>query len=111
MKHRLFPAWKSCITIVAMGLAFDAHQAQAQHINAGAVGTNQGSQLYFQNGANFVNTSGFVASMNYSNSGTYAGSYNIGGPSFTALARTNASGPPSPSAAAFGAFLQLRLET
>jgi len=109
-KHLTNPiGFRAALWAVGIGLA--AIGAQAQHINAGAVSTNQGGQLYFQNGASFVNTSGFVASLNYSNSGTYAGFFNIGGLTFTALARTNAAGPPSPAAAAFGSFLQLRLET
>jgi len=67
--------------------------------------------LYFANGNIFVNTSGFVQTMNYSNSGSYAGSYNSG-PTITALAQTAANGAtPHPAAAAFGSFLKLRLET
>lgn len=97
---------------LTFALGFLSSSALAQHINAGAFSTNHGAQLYFVNGASFVNTSGFVRTMNYSNSGTYAKLYNVSNPSFTALAQTTNNGAtPSPSAAAFGSFLQLRLET
>jgi hypothetical protein len=100
------------LILVALGLSTTAVIVSAQHINAGAYSTNAGSQLYFVNGSNYVNTSGFVRPMNYSNSGTFAGLYNIGNPSFTALAQsTNNDATPSPAAAAYGTFLQLRLET
>jgi hypothetical protein len=100
------------LVLIALGLSATAVTVSAQHINAGALSTNAGSQLYFVNGSSYVNTSGFVRTMNYSNSGTFAGLYNIGNPSFTALAQTTNNGAtPSPAAAAYGTFLQLRLET
>ncbi len=108
MKTKLSQKWS--VALLALGLAVSG--AQAQHINAGALGTTQGSQLYFGNGASYVNTSGYTRSLNYSNSGTFAGWFNNSSPTFTALAQTTNNGAtPSPFAAAYGSFLQLRLES
>ena len=82
---------KKVLTISAVSL-LAAGAAHAQHINAGASSTNQGSQLYFVNGSNYVNTSGFVITATYTNGGTYAGYYQAGSPTFTALSGTNANG-------------------
>ncbi len=113
MKIKLSQKWS--VALLALGLA--ATSTQAQHLNAGALSTNQGGQLYFANAVGFVNGSGFLITsvnpaMSYSNSGTYAGYFNTGNPTFTALAQTTANGAtPSPVAAAFGSFLELRLES
>lgn len=82
-------------------------QAQHGHMNAGAKGTEQGSQLAWINGALFVESSGYVGNMLYSHTGTYAGHYNSG-PSLTALPATVANGGPSGSASALGSFLEFR---
>jgi hypothetical protein len=109
MKMIISRKWS--LAVVTLGLGLAGSGVQAQHVNAGALSTNQGAQLYFANGAGFVNTSGYVQNMAYSDSGTYAGYYNSG-PTFTALAQTSANGAtPHPFAAAYGSFLQLRLET
>jgi len=111
MKTNFRRKWSLAVLTLGLGLAGSGVQAQHGHLNAGATSTSQGSQLYFANGAAFVNTSGFVQTMNYSNSGSYAGYYNSG-PTITALAQTTANGgTPHPAAAAFGSFLKLRLET
>jgi hypothetical protein len=115
MKANLSRKWSLAALTLGLGLA--APGVQAQHLNAGALSTAQDGQLYFNNASGFVNGSGFVitsvtVSLNYSNSGTYAGYFNSGNPTFTALAQTTANGAtPSPNAAAFGSFLQLRLES
>lgn len=115
MKTNLSRKWS--LAVLTLGLGLTVPGVQAQHLNAGALSTAQDGQLYFNNAAGFVNDSGFVVtsvspSMNYSNSGTYAGLFNTGSPTFTALAQTTANGAtPSPNAAALGAFLQLRLES
>ncbi len=85
----------------------------AQHINAGALSTNQGGQLYFVNGSNYVSSSGFVITATYTNSGTYAGYYPAAGPTFTALSSTNANGTPNllNSHAALGSLIDLRIES
>ena len=97
-----------------LGLAFAAAGAQAQHINAGALSTIQGGQLYFDNAQGFLDASGFIITnqfnMTFAASGTYAGYYQIGDPTFTALAQTTANGAtPSPHAASFGSFLELSI--
>ncbi|MBN8247381.1 MAG: PEP-CTERM sorting domain-containing protein [Verrucomicrobia bacterium] len=85
--------------------------AQHGHLNAGAVGQNQGDALIFVNGADFAASSGYVKELTFSGSGSYAGYYQ-GGITLTAvhaLAGTDASGVPyaaHPQAAAPGAFLQ-----
>ena len=115
MKINLGRKWLLAALTLGLGLAVPG--AQAQHLNAGALSTAQDGQLYFDNASGFVNRSGFVITsvsptMNYSNSGIYAGYFNTGSPTFTALAQTTANGAtPSPNAAAFGTFLQLRLES
>jgi MYXO-CTERM domain-containing protein len=90
-----------------LGAVLGTTAVQAQHINAGALGTNQGDQLYFENGASFVNTSGYTKTLTYATTGTYVG-YIQGSITFTASARTALGGEtPSPTAAALGSFLEL----
>ncbi len=83
-----------------------ARAVQAQHIEAGALGTTQGSQLYFENGATYVAGSGYVKPLTYSSTGRYAGYLN-GGITFTALPATSTFEPANPNAAALGSFLEL----
>lgn len=106
------------LTVLALGLSL-APKVQA-HINAGALSTAQGGQLYFAGAQGYLDSSGFVITndesalpytMGYSNVGTWAGFYVGRSPTFTALATTNSGGPPSPFAAAPGSFIQVRLET
>lgn len=96
--------------LLALGISLAAASAPAQHINAGAASQNPGAQLQFINsGATFLSP-GFqqltnIVTLNYSNSGTYAGLFTrLNGPSFTALANSN-----SPFAAALGSFLDLSI--
>lgn len=109
---------KTCsLALLTLGLHLAVPTAQAQHVNAGALNTNQNGQLYFANAQGFVGGSGFVVTnvnvtLNYSNSGRYAGLMNSGSPTFTALSQTTNNGAtPSPFAAAYGSFEQLRLES
>jgi len=105
------------LSLLTLGLTLAAPVAWAQHVNAGALSTNQGGQLYFQNAQGFVSSSGFVVTniavtLYYSNSGTWGGLMNRSSPSFTSLAQTTNNGAtPSPFAPAFGSFQQLRLES
>ena len=110
MKTKLSQKWS--LAALALGLGLALSSVQAQHINAGAFNTNQGSQLYFGNGASYVNTSGYTRSLNYSNSGQFASWFNSSSPTFTAAAQTTNNGAtPALYAAAYGSFLQLRIET
>lgn len=96
MKSLLLPA-------LVLGVA---GAAQAQHIEAGALGTTQGSQLYFENGATYVAGSGYVQQMSYASTGRYAGYINTS-ITFTALSRLGELDTASPNAAALGSFLEL----
>lgn len=86
-----------------------AISVNAQHINAGALGTSQGDQLYFANGAAFVAGSGFVKPLTYSSTGAYAGYIN-GSITFTALSRLGVLDTASPNAAALGSFLEIGID-
>ena len=70
--------------------------AQHGHLNAGATGQNQNSQLFWANGADFALNSGYMQEMAFATSGRYAGLFNSG-PTFTALSVTNAGGPAAGS--------------
>ena len=84
--------------------------ASAQHLNTGALGTNQGSQLIFANAEAFVQQSGYVGKLIYTNAGTYGGYYGFGlNP--TVLPATIANGGPVSNAPALGSFIQMRIES
>lgn len=80
--------------------------AQHGHLNAGAVGQNQGDRLKFANGDAFAASSGYVKELSLATSGTYAGFYQ-GGITLTALPATPANGGPVPDASAPGSFLMV----
>lgn len=104
MKYMTYSRLINCrAALVALGLGLTALNASAQHVNAGALNQSAGSQLYFANGASYVASSGYTFSMNYSNTGTYAGFFNTGSPTFTSLSYSNAVGP------AFGTHLDLSI--
>lgn len=112
IKTKIKP-WAACLLLGA-GLAANRAQADAGHWYAGALSTNQGGKLFFDwspTGQGALDAaSGVSYSLNYSNSGTFAGLFNGSGPTFTALAQTTTTGgTPSPNAAAFGSFLELSL--
>ena len=95
----------------ALGLAISlptALHAQHGHLNAGATGTNYQDQLIWANGADFIASSGYVKTLDYTNSGRFAGYYqqNI---TLTALPATLPFGGPDPDAAALGANLQFEM--
>ncbi|NJM55215.1 MAG: PEP-CTERM sorting domain-containing protein [Verrucomicrobiae bacterium] len=99
------------IASLLLGLALSATTASAQHIHAGAFSTAQDSQLYFTDGASFINTSGYVKTLPFASTGTFAGLYN-GGLTFVAASSDPMRGSDySPNHAALGSFLELRLET
>lgn len=93
---------------LAFGLALLAQpelHAQHGHLNAGAAGTQQNAQLLWANGADFIASSGYVKTLDYTNAGRYAG-YFQGGITLTALPATPPNGGPDPEASALGSFLQ-----
>ncbi len=97
--------------ILATGLALGvppALRAQHGHLNAGASGTNQNDPVIWANGAAFIDSSGYVKTLNYTNNGRFAGYYE-GGITPTALPATLETGGPDPDASAFGSYLQFRM--
>jgi hypothetical protein len=78
------------------------------HLNAGAVGTHQNDALIWANGADFAAQSGYVKTLDYTNSGRYAGYFqqNI---TLTALPATAAHAGPDPQAPALGSYIQARM--
>jgi hypothetical protein len=97
----------SIIAVAVTGLAGTA-AAQHGHLNAGAVGQNQGDKLFFANGSIFAAESGYVKSLAPKASGVYAGFYQ-GAITLTSLPTTVDNGGPAAGAAAPGAFLQYRI--
>jgi hypothetical protein len=79
-------------------------QAQHGHLNAGAETWQQNAKLNFANAAAFVASSGYVKTMVYSNTGTFASTYN-GNISLTALHSVNAFGESVPGSPAPGSFI------
>lgn len=98
-------------TLLALSVVSVSSHLQAQHLNAGAVGTAQNDQLYFINGASYVAGSGYMQTLTYTNSGRFAGYFQSSGPTFTAAPQTtnNNSGGPALNAPAFGSFERLQV--
>lgn len=99
--------WGIIAVIATAGTCWTA-AAQHGHLNAGALGQNQGDKLNFANGSIFAVESGYVKSLTAQTSGTYAGYYQ-GGITLTSLATTVDNGGPVAGAAAPGAFLNARI--
>jgi hypothetical protein len=98
------------LVLAAIGIVVSAQQAQAQHghLNAGAQSTNQNAQIIWANGGDFIASSGYVKTLNYTNAGRFAGYYE-GGITLTALPATPAHAGPDPAASALGSYLQFSL--
>lgn len=92
--------------------------AQHGHLNAGADPDQLnpynnpavGSPLFFVNGSSWSVSSGYIQTMSYSSSGTYAGTFNSG-PTVTSLPATLANGGPSAYHAALGSYIVMSLES
>jgi hypothetical protein len=98
-------------TALAAGVALMAPcaiLAQHGHLNIGAAGTNPGDRLIWDNGADFIDTSGYVKTLTYTNGGRFAGYFqqNI---TLTVLPATAEHAGPDPAAPALGSFIQFRL--
>ena len=96
---------------LATGLAlFTAGLVRAQHghLNVGAVEPVQGSLLFWANGSEFIETSGYVKTLEHAATGRYAGYYQ-GGITLTALPATAAHAGPDPDAPALGAYVHFRM--
>ncbi len=99
------------IATIACGLVLSSPILRAQdhgHLNFGAAGTNTGSQLTWDNGADFIASSGYVKTLGYTNAGKYAGYFhqNI---TLTALPQTSGYGGPAPGAPALGSLIFARM--
>jgi len=93
---------------LALATAWMAFSAQAQHghLNAGAVGQNQGDRLNFANGSIFAESSGYVKELPLAASGKFVGYYQ-GSITFTALPTTVDNGGPAAGASAPGSFVMV----
>lgn len=98
------------VPIMLIALGCGSSYAQHGHLDVGARGINQNDQLYFANGADFVDSSGYVKTLNFTNGGRFAGYYE-GNITLTALAATPENGGPFPNAAAPGSFIQFSLRS
>lgn len=90
--------------LVLTGLA----HAQHGHLDVGATSTNRGAQLIWQNGAAFVETSGYVKTLLFTNAGRYSNYYN-GSITLTALPRAVSGGHPQ--APAYGSQIKFSLRS
>src|SRR5262245_16888036 len=101
--------WIKLASVCGLALSSPILLAQDHgHLSAGAVSTNRGAKLTWDNGADFVASSGYVKTLDYTNSGKYSNYYqnNI---SLTALPQTAAYGGPTAGAASLGALIHGRL--
>jgi hypothetical protein len=98
----------SLLAAVLLGLTAGSMRAQILPINCGAVSTNTGAKLKFQNGDSFSAASGYVAPLTFQRISTRYGTniiYCATNLQFTALSvKTNAS-----TAAALGSYLAVRV--
>src|SRR5262245_22170872 len=97
--------------LTAIGIAAYLEQSQGAdhaHLNAGALGTTNGTPLYFANAADFITASHYVKTLTYTNGGTYAGYYQ-GNVTLTALPATSANAGPDPAAPALGSYVHAQL--
>ena len=78
------------------------------HLHIGAVTQDQGAQLTFPNGMDFIPSTGWTKSLTFTNGGKYAG-YWQGNVTFDALATTTANGGPALNASAPGSFLRAEI--
>lgn len=79
--------------------------AQHGHLNVGAAGTAQNTPLIWANGADFIDSTGYVKTLDFTNAGRFAGFYQ-GNITLTALPATAAHAGPDPQAAALGSYIQ-----
>jgi hypothetical protein len=82
--------------------------AQHVHVNAGAIRTEQGAQLYFPNSNLFDTNAGYNVYLGFADSGSFSNLYQGAGVTFTALAGTLDNGGPAFGHAMTGAFLHLQ---
>jgi len=101
---------KTLTTLGLLAAAMTQLQAQHSHVNAGAMGSVVGGQLYFANGDSFITNSGYVVNLAWAETAPFAG-WHLGSITFTALAASTDFGGPAFGHAATGAHLELRVES
>ena len=102
----IFIPMKNFFAVLLIGITASVESAYGQahgHLNIGAVSTNCGAQLSFDNGNIFETNTAFVMTLNYTNNGTYGGYYQ-GNITLAVLAQTAAHGGPVPNAPALGSL-------
>ena len=105
---RCNPGWiRIALALIALAKIVVPTVGQHAHINAGARAPQQGSTLYFVNGASFVTNSGFVLEMPLATNGPYADLYQ-GAVTFTSLPATLFTGGPAFGHAAPGSYIELQ---
>lgn len=85
-------------------LSWSASAQDHGHFYVGATTPSQGAQLVIQNAADFINTSDYVKTLNFTNGGRYAGFFE-GNITFEAKSSTDVFGDPDPNSAALGAWI------
>src|SRR6185503_10153830 len=99
------------VTLSTLVIALLCSRALAQvhgHLNVGAFGTNQNDKLFFANGADFIDSSDYVKTLNFANGGRFAG-YLEGNITLTALPATVEHAGPDPDAPALGSYIQFSM--
>jgi hypothetical protein len=94
------------ILLLTLGLSAATLTVRGQdhgHLRIGATNTAQGTPLYFYNGPDFAESSGYVKTLFYTNSGKYAGYYQ-GNVTLTVQAATPAFSGPEADPPAFGSL-------
>lgn len=94
------------------GLLFSSLLARAQdhgHLNVGAANAIAGSPLTWDNGSDFIATSDYVKTLEFTNAAKYAGYYQ-GNITLTALAQTPAFGGPVTGAPALGSVVVAKVQ-
>jgi len=96
---------------LACGLFLSSPILRAQdhaHLNVGAVAPTNGAQAVWDNGPDFIASSGYVKTLDHTNSGRFAGYYqnNV---TLTAFPATASYGGPTAGAASLGALFHGRI--
>ena len=105
MKKNLFSLF---ILLGLFSLSLSARAQDHGHLYVGAAGTNQNDPLIITNAADFVTTSGYLKTLNFTNAGRYAG-YFEGNITFEAKPAFNALGDPVSGSAALGAWVHAQI--
>src|SRR5688572_23925512 len=95
-------------TLLVILLSSSACFGQHGHLNVGAVGKNQGDQLNFNNGMDFMAASGYVKTLDFARTGKFSNYFN-GNISLTAMHSVSGLGEPVPGSPAPGSLIQVQL--